>query len=100
MKAQSMTSADSNQMTVLKLSFLAAIILLSILVCSLSSGQTAIKVTDKTKVSKPAYTNTQGFKVPGSVPDTCKVYQGSKGGKFVYRQSKKTGKVYKSYLKF
>jgi hypothetical protein len=62
-------------------------------------SQEAIKVPAKNQV-KPVYVNSQGFKLSGSVPDTCKVYQGSKGGKFVYRQSKKTGKVYKSYLKF
>jgi hypothetical protein len=77
-------------------------LLLTLVFCLFSLSlfsQEAIKVPTKNQV-KPVYVNSQGFKVSGSVPDTCKVYQGSKGGKFVYRQSKKTGKVYKSYLKF
>jgi hypothetical protein len=77
-------------------------LLLALVFCLFSLSlfsQEAIKVPAKNQV-KPAYVNSQGFKLSGSVPDTCKVYQGSKGGKFVYRQSKKTGKVYKSYLKF
>jgi hypothetical protein len=77
-------------------------LLLTLVFCLFSFSafsQEAIKVPAKNQ-AKPVYVNSQGFKVSGSIPDTCKVYQGSKGGKFVYRQSKKTGKVYKSYLKF
>jgi hypothetical protein len=72
--------------------------LVFLLVSCLVYSQQAIKVSARTKQSKPSYTNIQGFRLPGNIPDTCRVYEGSKGAKFVFRQSKKTGLIYKSYL--
>lgn len=59
------------------------------------SAQTPIKMSAKTE--KPAFKNSQGFILPGTCADTTKVYQGTKGGLFYFKQSK-TGKIYKVYL--
>ena len=63
-----------------------------------ATAQTPIKVPAKTKAVKPVFTNSQGFVLPGNFDDSTHVYQGSKGGLYVYRTSKKTGKIYKYYL--
>ncbi len=52
--------------------------------------------TKQTTAKKPATKTNLTYTVSGK---TYQVWQGSKGGYFVIRTSKKTGKEYKQYLK-
>jgi hypothetical protein len=71
-----------------KLSLTAILIFLIAFFISLSMfGQEPVKAPAKITVS---------WKV--KIPDTCKIYIGARGGKFVFLKSKKTNKVYKYYL--
>jgi hypothetical protein len=75
-----------------------SILVVGLILFSLSIyGQTAIPVASSARAHK-TYLNKQGFELSASIPDTCRVYKGAKGGLFVYRISKKTGQTYKSYL--
>ena len=62
---------------------------LIMLVAFSSAGQTQKK--DSTRTITTTWTT--------KIPDTCKVYTGARGGKFVFLKSKKSGKIYKSYFK-
>ena len=69
--------------------------------CAVLSAQEAIKMPAKGGFkSVGTFKNAQGFTLPASVPDSTKVYQiGDRGAKFYFRMSKKSGQIYKVYLK-
>lgn len=52
------------------------------------------------KITKETTTTKQKDSIIGTVKgDTVKFYRGTNGGVYYWRMSKKTGKIYKSYLK-
>jgi len=74
--------------------------LLLVMVCALCiSCETGCssKNKDVTKVAIPD--TSKQVKTTKLPTDTSKIYTGTKGGQYVWKVSKKTGKHYKSYLK-
>ena len=77
------------------------IIIIILLICGLASAQepAPYKVVNNEIVSTTAVKVKQAPELTKYTYKGKEVYRGSKGGLFVYMTSKKSGKVYKKYLK-
>jgi hypothetical protein len=95
------TSEDRTERIFFALLCLSLLVAMMLISC-IASAQEPIKLTAKTHAFKevPTFRNKQGFYLPVTVSDTTNVYQiGDKGTPFYFRQSKKTGLIYKVYIK-
>jgi uncharacterized protein YpmB len=75
-----------------------AIILLILAAAALSAGAQVKSTKGSATNQRTSQSREITYQVKIKVPDTCKIYTGSKGGRYFYARSKKTGKTYKRYL--
>jgi hypothetical protein len=77
-----------------------ALLVAMMLISCIASAQEPIKLAPKSNFKTvQTFKNSQGFNLPSTVSDTTKVYQIGSGPLFYWRISKKSGNIYKVYLK-
>jgi hypothetical protein len=97
MKDTTLNRSDREFFKLMAIGATAALLAIS----AMSTAQEAIKLPAKSNFrTVETFKNKQGFSLPVSVSDTTNVYKiGDNGTPFYFRQSKKTGLIYKVYIK-